>query len=1166
MNRSKSFNAQHIIYTFLFILYQSITCGQINYYVADSGSNNNNGLSDVAPFLTINKAISMVNPGDTILVMNGTYRNVGYGTVDTSTNSNMNNQHVVTINKSGEEGAYITLKNYPNHSPKIEFDGKGGIQISNDMNYIIVEGFEVQGPAANITYSQAIADRNYKVQVAEDLDSLTNYNHSYFSGKGIWGGYGAHKHIIIRNNIVYNTCGSGIRFNDSDYITIEYNTVYNATWWTSSASSAIVFAETIAESGDNSIDVKMIMRGNVVYNNWNRIPFYKTQDPDNSGNTNPNYGAADYNDILDGQGLYVTRSDTNYNGTFLFENNICANNGKNGINFDNSLAASAIYQNNTLYFNGVHEIIQDNSVAAGNPAHRGQKVAGIKANKVKNATAINNIVVTRDNIFSALEFNNMSGSYNANNNIFLNGKLKNPNGETNEFDNTNIINSDPSFVSVPTIVNGAIDISQTNFNLMADSPAINAGDNNYAPLIDIDKNSRPVGIYQTSFENGIGDWVQFGSANLNISSNESASGGKSLMINSRTLNYSSPRLYLDNLLKLNQSYTFSVKVKLENGASGTSDITIRNDFNNQITFTNLLSNPITVNDQNWTQLTGNFTYTGSDEIFVYIKGPILNDGGGDFYIDDFSIVPQGLSSVDFSNANLTVDIGAYELISTTWTGNIDTDWSKSGNWTNGVVTSSIDATIPEVDNAPIINSTIGAQVHNLSINESDGITINSGGALIVNGTSSGHVKYNQNLQTENWYLVSSPVVDQTYNDAYINENEIASGQNNNKAIGSYQTDNDSWSYLQSGGSENFNSGTGYAVKRANGTGAGLIKFSGSLNTDNNGVNFILSNQGNRFNLVGNPYPSYLNSLTFLENESAISDTKTFWIWNQDLGENGDYEVKTIGQNFVIAPGQGFFVKSNTNGGTFNFSKSNQNISGGNFQKEENEDSFIRLTLKNKDIYNYCDIFYTSNMTSGFDLGFEGELFGGISNSFSIYSQLLNENDDKNYQIQSLPNTNFENMVIPIGVNAKSGIDIKIEALANNLPKDINIYLEDKENNTFTLLNSNSNFFTTLKNDLNGVGRFYLHTSKKTLSNTSNTFKDGFTIYTNSSLKQLIVSHKTEAIDNISIYDLQGKCILNKSLYENKNTRILNTSHIRKGIYLVKVASGIKMKLQKIIIY
>ena len=48
--------------------------------------------------------------------------------------------------------------------------------------------------------------------------------------------------------------------------------------------SAIVFAECKALSNnDNGDDIKMIMRGNTVYNNWNRIPFYMT-----SGKIPPN--------------------------------------------------------------------------------------------------------------------------------------------------------------------------------------------------------------------------------------------------------------------------------------------------------------------------------------------------------------------------------------------------------------------------------------------------------------------------------------------------------------------------------------------------------------------------------------------------------------------------------------------------------------------------------------------------------------------------------------------------------------------------------------------------------------------------------------------------------------------------------------------------------------
>ena len=653
-----------------FLMFSGLVFSQ-NYYVsANNGSDSNNG-SETTPFQTINRAISFVNPGGTIFVMNGTYQNNGYGTVDTATNTNMNNNHVVTINKSGSEGAYITLKNYPGHSPLIQFDGRGGIVISNNMNYIIIEGFEVVGPGASITYAEAYANREYKVLAASDPNDDINYTHTYFSGKGIWGGYGAHHHIIIRNNIVHDTAGSGIRFNDSDHITIEYNEVYNTTWWTSSASSAVVFAETIASSeADNGTDVKMVIRGNLVYNNWNRIPFYVTQLPDNSGNTNPNYGTASYNNILDGQGLYVTRSDDNYYGTFLFENNVCVNNGKNGINFDNSLGASAIIQNNTLFYNGVHEIIQDISVANGNPGHRGQKVGGIKANRVQNVTVANNIVVTRDNLFSAIELPNISGSRPVLNNIFLNGKLpSDDNGVPYNFISCcNMIDVDPLFTQVPSSVNGAIDISQANFELTENSPAINAGDSNYSPSDDFLSNPRPAlanAISYSSFENSFGGWSQFGSPTLTSTTETSKSGDYCLSVTNRTANWHSPKLVLDNLLDVGETYAFYVWVKLASGGSGNAQITIKNTALN--TYTSVTTSTA-VNDQGWTLLTGDFTYPSNDSMFAYVKGPNVGDGVvSDFYIDDFTLVPQGSAEVDFSNINGNdiVDIGAYEFINAT---------------------------------------------------------------------------------------------------------------------------------------------------------------------------------------------------------------------------------------------------------------------------------------------------------------------------------------------------------------------------------------------------------------------------------------------------------------------------------------------------------------------
>jgi parallel beta-helix repeat protein len=624
-------------------------------YVSESLGLDSNSGSQSFPFKTINKAISESIPGTTIFVMNGVYRNQNYGSGLDGTS--LNNNPVVNFNQSGSTDLPIILKNLDGHSPKIEFDGNGGIKFANGVNNIIVEGFEIEGPSAFISYDQAIADREYKILLSEDDDPNTNWNNQYFNGKGIWG-YGPHNNIIIRNNTVYNTPGSGIRFNDSDYITVENNIVYNSTWWTSSASSAIVYAESISLEGDNENDIKMIMRGNIVYNNWNRIPFYVTQLPDNNGNVGGNYGTASQNYILDGQGLYVTRSDPEYAGTFLFENNICVNNGKNGINFDHSDSASAIYRNNTLYYNGVHNIIQMQE--HGELLHVGNnKVAGIKANGVFDATVVNNIIVTRDNEYSALAFNDITGTRLAVNNIIQNGTYAWPASENN-----NLIDVDPLFVSVPSTVEGEIDFSITDFSLTSNSPAIDAGNPNYTPLTDIIGNLRPSSpnaISSTSFENTTDEWTAFG-ATISSTTNQYLSGNSSLLITDRTLNWHSPKLVLTNLLNVGESYTFNVWVKLSEGISGNSQLTIKNTDLNE--YYNLTSS-ISVSDDEWTQLSADYTHESTDNMFLYVKGPAVSDGvGGDYYIDDFSIVEQGLPPFDFSNIGDVVDIGAYEYIDT----------------------------------------------------------------------------------------------------------------------------------------------------------------------------------------------------------------------------------------------------------------------------------------------------------------------------------------------------------------------------------------------------------------------------------------------------------------------------------------------------------------------
>ena len=487
-----------------------------------------------------------------------------------------------------------------------------------------------------------------------------------------------------------------------------------------------------------------------------------------------------------------------------------------------------------------------------------------------------------------------------------------------------------------------------------------------------------------------------------------------------------------------------------------------------------------------------------------------------------------------------------------WEGGTSSDWDTASNWSSNMVPNSAsEITIPSgLSNYPTAASAVTVS----------SVDMAAGTSLISTSTFSGTVKYTRTLATENWYLMSSPVVGETYDNAYVTANGIASGTQNtsSRGIALYTTSNDSWDYMQAGETATFSAGTGYSVKRSS---AGDVSFTGTLNVDNAGVDVVLSSTGNRFNLLGNPYTSHIASATFLANEGAVSETQTLWVWNQGSG-SGAYEVKTLGDAMVIAPAQGFFVKANAAGGTFNFTESNQASSGGTFQRTDTRPE-IYLTISDQTDARIAKVYYIEDMTTGFDVGYEGELFNGVSNPLAIYTHLVADSEGKNYQVQSLPPNNYENMIIPVGINAEAGTAITIDAATNNFPSGINIYLEDKQDNSFTLLEADSNFSFTPENNLSGIGRFYLHTTSGVLSADDFDINKNISIYTSSNDNLRIVGVQNGTA-TVRLYNILGKEML-KTSFEGNGVNDINLNTIPMGIYIVKLTTENGVLNRKIII-
>ena len=324
----------------------------------------------------------------------------------------------------------------------------------------------------------------------------------------------------------------------------------------------------------------------------------------------------------------------------------------------------------------------------------------------------------------------------------------------------------------------------------------------------------------------------------------------------------------------------------------------------------------------------------------------------------------------------------------------------------------------------------------------------AGTSLISTSTFSGTVKYTRTLATENWYLVSSPVNAQDI-DVFIAREGLASGTGNNIGLTQrYNTGDDTWTYYQSGasGSGDFTAGKGYAIKLAI---AGQdIYFEGTVR--NSDQSRTLATSANAYNLVANPYTSYMDTALMLAANSGVLASETIWVWNSS---SGLYDTKVTDDAYKLAPTQGLFVKSDGEAGNLAINQSYEvHNSSDTFQRSDTR-SEIYLTLSDGSLSRLAKIYYTDGATTSFDNGYDGTLFNGVSNPLAIYTHLVADSEGKNYQVQSLPPNNYENMIIPVGINAEAGTSITIDAATNNFPSEINIYLEDKQDNSFTLLDS-----------------------------------------------------------------------------------------------------------------
>ena len=542
-------------------------------------------------------------------------------------------------------------------------------------------------------------------------------------------------------------------------------------------------------------------------------------------------------------------------------------------------------------------------------------------------------------------------------------------------------------------------------------------------------------------------------------------------------------------------------------------------------------------------------------------GAVEAPSGNAGTIGDESVqrIPNGtdtdIDDSDFSKG--ITSLGTLNPTQVSWDGSSSTNWSNALNWATGSVPISSDNVYISsgLINYPTVTSVVTVNY----------LTIASGATLKATNTFTANVTYNRTLTNgSQWYYMSSPVAVDTYNDDWATANSVTSGQNNNKGLSwydntSYDTDTGAgdtetgyWRYLQSDDSNTglFNVGQGYGVITSSSTTVTFIGTGINTSSQTSPITTDVSN----FNLVGNPFTSFLNLGDFYVDNpktTVLAETEAYF-WN-----GSSYDTKTSGlhSTYEIAPGQGFFIEAAVDTNlTFDISDTNHladTAEGADtFQKSSRPE--IHLFLSDGATSRYSNFYYIDGTTTGFDSGYDGKLFGGVTQSFALYSHLVSSSEGKYFQLQSLPKDNYENMVIPIGINADAGKEITFSTEVLNLPTGLKVYLEDRETNTFNRLDGANKYTITLTETSNGIGRFYLHTAQNTLNLNTNLILEKISIYKTDHTTLRIVG-LSQGKTTIKLFNMLGKQLLN-SCFTTNGVQNISLPQLSTGIYLIQLES------------
>lgn len=588
--------------------------------------------------------------------------------------------------------------------------------------------------------------------------------------------------------------------------------------------------------------------------------------------------------------------------------------------------------------------------------------------------------------------------------------------------------------------------------------------------------------------------------------------------------------------------------------------------------------------------------------FTFVVTYLDGFGGGGVFRSDEGY-GTGLAAGNPGTNDVTFTSSELYRESTTYTYN--GSWSPSNpNGTstlNDVFTiASGDAVITTNTDSRIVTINPGASLtinSGVNLNVADALTLESistsYSSLIPEGTITGTVNYERHVNGNSTLgdtnaigdndLISAPVSGQTFGDfATANPNLLEnSGDATEKAFAIFDKTSGTYEnyFTTTNAGTTLDAGVGYRAATNN---TSTLTFTGTVNTGTVSYNIVNSGPIQAdWNLIGNPYPSYVLARNFLEHEVDTGvrnvdlfqpDTAAIYGYDGDVNNNTNsytvYNLATTLPTTVIAPGQGFLVSADPADVAAYDVEFTPAI-----RTTGTDDDFIigrggslinlELQLTTATDGAVTDFYFNANASLGLDPGYDAAIFGGTAPPFSIYSLLVEDNDGTPFVIQALGDMDFGDTTVALGVNANQGEQLTFSVSTNTLPGTVEVYLDDTVASTSTLLSS-GDYVLTPATELIGTGRFYLRFSDSSLSTVENSFDD-LTIYTNQAQRSIVISGQLVEHTIANIYDIQGRLVRSQQLDTTTTLQTITASELGTGVYIVELSNDRTSKTEKIIL-